>query len=79
MLVKILCNPAHVNETLEYYESQGLHLVSRRTLNRESVEIIFETSGKEQAFSGEHIETFLEFQDGTTAPLYIRRERDWAE
>lgn len=79
MLVKILCNPTHVNETLEYYESQGLYLVSRRTLNRESVEIIFETSGKEQAVSGENIETFLEFQDGTTAPLYIRKERDWAE
>jgi len=79
MLVKISCSPTHVDETLEYYEAQGLYLVSRRTLNREAVELVFQTSGKEQAFAGDGIETFLEFQDGSTAPLYIRRERDWAE
>jgi hypothetical protein len=79
MLVKITCNPKDVQATLEYYEAQDLHLIERRVLNREATELIFETSGKERAFTGDNVETFLEFQDGSVSPLHIRKDRDWAE
>lgn len=81
MLVKAYSRPESVTDTIEYYEAQGLSYLSKKILSRESVELSFSTSGKEQAIliSNDLVETFLEFQDGTISPLYIRRDRDFSE
>jgi hypothetical protein len=81
MLVKMMCSPTEVYDTIEYAESQGLQLHSKTKIDKESVELLFSTNGKEAAvqFSDYGAETYLQFEDGSTAPLYIRRDRDFSD
>jgi hypothetical protein len=81
MLVRTFSRPESVKDTIEYYEAQGLSFLSKKVLNRESIELSFSTSGKEHAFIGsdDSVETFIEFEDGSISPLYIRRDRDFSE
>jgi len=81
MLVKMMCSPNEVYETIEYAETQGLILQTKTKIDRESVELIFRTDGKEAAveFSEYGADTFLEFEDGSTSPLYIRKSIDFSE
>ena len=81
MLVKMTCSRQEVNEYVEYGESQGLQLNTKSVIDKDQVELIFSTSGKEAAidFVERGAEAFLEFQDGSTSPLYIRQSRDFSE
>lgn len=81
MLVKMTCASNQVYETIEYAESQGLQLQQKIKLDKETVELLFTTNGKEAAvqFSDYGAEAFLQFEDGTTSPLYVRRDRDFSE
>lgn len=77
----MMCSPTEVNDTIDYAESQGLQLYNKTKLDRESVELLFTTDGKEAAieFNEYGAETFLEFEDGSVSPLYIRKDRDFSE
>lgn len=77
----MMCSPTSVYETIEYAESQGLQLHSKTKIDRESIELIFSTDGKEAAmqFSDYGAETYLQFEDGSTSPLHIRKDRDFSE
>jgi hypothetical protein len=81
MLVKMTCPQAEVYDTIEYAESQGLQLYKKTKIDREYVELLFLTDGKEAAtqFSEYGAETYLQFEDGSTSPLHIRKERDFSE
>lgn len=75
------CHPTEVYDTIEYAESQGLQLHTKTKIDRDSVELLFLTDGKEAAmqFSDYGAETYLQFEDGSTSPLHIRRSRDFSE
>ena len=81
MLVKMTCPSDKVREYVEYGEAQGLFFEREIVHNREEVELIFSTSDKELAseFVLSGADSFLEFEDGTTAPMYVRMPRDFSE
>ena len=81
MLVKMTCHPTEVYNTIEYAESQGLQLHSKTKIDRDCVELLFLTDGKEAAahFSEYGAETYLQFEDGSISPLHIRRNIDFSE
>lgn len=77
----MMCAPTDVYDTIEYAESQGLQLHKKTKIDREAVELLFFTDGKEAAmqFSAYGAETFLQFEDGSTSPLHIRSSRDFSD
>lgn len=81
MLVKMTCAATDTYQTIEYAESQGLQLHRKTKLDRDTVELLFTTDGKEAViqFSEYGAETYLQFEDGSTSPLHIRKSRDFSE
>jgi hypothetical protein len=81
MLVKMTCASNQVYDTIEYAESQGLQLHQKIKIDKETTELYFTTDGKEAAtqFSEYGAETFLQFADGSSSPLYVRKDRDFSE
>jgi hypothetical protein len=73
MLLKISCTPSEVNSYKDYYESSGLEFLRKEKVTRSSVVLVFRTSEKDKAaaLGGE---LFLEFEDGSTSPMYVRRD-----
>lgn len=76
-----MCSNDQVRGYIEYGETQGLYFERKIVHSREEVELIFSTSDKELAadFALSGADSFLEFEDGTTAPLYVRVPRDFSE
>jgi hypothetical protein len=81
MLIKMSCSSQEVTDYVRYYEEQGLEFVNKFVHSKEQVELTFRTSGKELATSlaQEDAQLFLEFEDGTQSPLYVRKQRDFSE
>jgi hypothetical protein len=81
MLVKMSCSYSEIKQYLEYAESEGLTLLEKQSLDKENVMLIFTSSETEVVtnFANMGAETFLEFQDGSVSPLYVRRDRDFSE
>ena len=75
------CSYSEIKQYLEYAESEGLTLLEKQSLYKENVMLIFTSSETEVVtnFANMGAETFLEFQDGSVSPLYVRRDRDFSE
>jgi hypothetical protein len=58
-------------DEIEYWEKLGFYHVSTKYLDRHVVELTFEGAGEPVAHK--NAQYFLNFPDGTSSPLYIRR------
>jgi hypothetical protein len=75
MLLKITCSPNEVTAAKDYYESSGLEFTAKQTISRDEVTLTFRVPEKDRA-AGLVGDLFLEFEDGSTSPMYIRKDRN---
>jgi len=84
-LLKATCMRINYNEVVAEYEEMGFTLVSSHVTPEQAKwgEITLTFQGEREDVAelsdeeGHH--SFLEFDDGTTSPLYIKRERNFWE
>lgn len=75
MLVKISCSRDEVPTITEFYAEQGFTLQKKLSLGNE-VDLWFSCADSYEgyrAISDFGAQGFLEFQDGSVSPLYVRR------
>jgi hypothetical protein len=81
MQVKITCHTSQLESYIEHYEASGFSLLGKSI---EGEDAILTFQGQSTAHAAEasywdsSAQAFIEFQDGTTSPLYVRRSR-WME
>jgi len=71
----------NISSIVEIYEDEGFSLISKRSLRDGRVVLTFEGSREEVSYNTqiEGQKGFIEFEDGTQSPLYIRREKNLLE
>jgi hypothetical protein len=81
MLVRMMCSPEEVRDTIEHVESQGLSLINKTKINTNTIELEFTGSGIEAAvyLNRQGAQAFLQFGDGSSSPLHIRKDRDFSD
>lgn len=79
MFLKLTCPYEVQDDTVTYYETQG-YALRERTRIGDSVELVFSANSVDTLSRGVRgqAQGFLEFEDGTVSPLYVRRNV-WAE
>lgn len=84
-LVEISTYRIDYKETIEHYEDQGFSYVSSHVSPEQNktgeITIVFEGSREDIAeiSDADGHRSFLQFDDGTESPLYIKRERNFWE
>ena len=77
MLVRVSCHPTQIEEYENYYNSMGLYLLDKQVLDQDNITLVFKGERVESvataAYYDSSAQAFLEFSDGTTSPLYVRR------
>jgi hypothetical protein len=84
-LLEIVTNRSDFKETVEEYESEGFSYVGSFVAPEQAstgeITLTFEgpraTVAEYSRLEGH--KTFVVFEDGTTSPLYIKREKSWWE
>jgi hypothetical protein len=81
MQVRVSCHTSQLESYVEYYESSGFSLL-QKSIEGEDVILIFQGQSTahvaEASYWDSSAQAFIQFQDGTTSPLYVRRSR-WME
>ena len=81
MQVKVACHITQTDAYIEHYEASGFQLLNKQVLGEE-VSLTFQGHSPAHAAEASYWDTsaqaFIEFSDGTTSPLYVRRSR-WME
>jgi hypothetical protein len=81
MFITVTCHVREVNNYIEYYESSGFDLVSK-TYEEGIATITFRGSSSSQvameSYYNTNTEAHLEFSDGTTSKLHVRRS-NWMD
>jgi hypothetical protein len=81
MQVKVTCHTSQLESYLEHYEASGFYLLGK---NIEGDEATLTFQGQSTAHAAEasywdsSAQAFIEFSDGSSSPLYVRRSR-WME
>lgn len=79
-LVTITVPAQSKNDAVEYYESLGMSLERHYKIDRDTVSLSFRGDKDLSAAilqSDSNASGELEFEDGTTSPLYVRRGPSW--
>ena len=78
MQVRVACHVTQTDSYVEHYESLGFQLLGKQVFGEE-VTLIFQGQSTAHAAEASYWDTgaqaFIEFSDGTTSPLYVRRSR----
>jgi hypothetical protein len=81
MQVKVACHITQTESYIEHYEASGFQLINKNTVGEE-VSLTFQGQSTAHVAEASYWDTsaqaFIEFSDGTTSPLYVRRSR-WME
>lgn len=74
MYLKVQCYRKEVEEVIGLYEQNGFSL-RNKMLNGDEATLYFDAPSTEVLASGVYGDSkgFIEFQDGTISPLYVRR------
>lgn len=81
MQVKVACHISQTESYIEHYEATGFQLLSKYIVGEEASLTFLGRStahAAEASYWDTDAQAFIEFSDGTTSPLYIRRSR-WME
>lgn len=80
-LVEITISKEDFHDIVNQYESEGFeYLTSKASDNRDEVIAVFRVDKDALEFqSPKNSNAFIEFEDGTRSPLYIKRNRDFWE
>jgi len=76
--LEITAHQDEIDFLITKYTSNGLHLVDERKQSDGLITLVFE--GNRDAIAEHYTsgdKAFLEFEDGTVSPLYIKRERNF--
>ncbi len=81
MQVKVACHISQVEAYIEHYEASGFQLLGKMVTGDEAT-LTFQgystAHAAEASYWDSSAQAFIQFQDGTTSPLYVRRSR-WME
>jgi hypothetical protein len=78
-LIEIGISKTDFQETLDSYLEEGFEYVSS-TDNGDIISVLFRGDiHNVAAYSNEYNKSYLEFEDKTRSPLYIKRERNFWE
>lgn len=78
MLVRVTCHITQIESYVDHYESNGFSLLDKH-IDQEEASLTFQGRSSAQvaeaSFWDSSAQAYLQFQDGTTSPLYVRRSR----
>ena len=78
-LIEISISKIDFQDTLNYYLEEGFEYLSS-TDNGESITVVLRGEIQSVAqYSNEYNKSYIEFDDKTRSPLYIKRERNFWE
>jgi hypothetical protein len=78
-LIEISISKIDFQDTLNYYLEEGFEYLSSID-NGESITVVLRGEIQSVAqYSNEHNKSYIEFDDKTRSPLYIKRERNFWE
>lgn len=78
MQLKVSCHTTQIESYVDHYESTGFQLL-HKDIDADVATLTFQgysaAHAAEASFWDSGSQAFLEFSDGTTSPLYVRRSR----
>lgn len=78
MQVKVSCFLTQIEAYIDHYESSGFQLV-HKDIGSDSAILTFQgystAHAAEASYWDGNAQAYIEFSDGTTSPLYVRRSR----
>lgn len=74
-------NTEDISSVIYFYQEEGLEFIGKTNLRNGKVLLKFEGEREDISYQTqiEDQKGFIEFEDGTQSPLYIRRERNFWE
>jgi hypothetical protein len=80
-LIEISVSKDHFQDTITAYAAEGFEYISdKATEDRNTLLVLFRGDIHALSqYSNENNKSYLEFDDGTRSPLYIKRNRDFWE
>jgi hypothetical protein len=79
-LIEVTVLKEYFQETLAEYSEEGFeYLSSKNGDSDDTIIVIFRGDIHATPYSSENSKSFLEFEDGSRSPLYIKRERNFWE
>lgn len=78
MIIRVDSYKEDVADIIDQYESLGLVYHSREPIDSDAVSLFFtadKSTGLDVASNDSSVTAFLEFEDGTTSQLHIRKDR----
>jgi hypothetical protein len=79
-LIEISVSKEHFQDTISEYAAEGLDFISSRPSETDSNLLIVLLRGDiDNASRYQSDKSYLEFEDGSRSPLYIKRNRDFWE
>lgn len=80
-LIEIAVSKDHFQDTITAYAAEGFEYISDKpTEDRNTLLVMFRGDIHNLSqYSNQNNKSYLEFEDGTRSPLYIKRNRDFWE
>lgn len=78
-LIEITVSKEHFQDTISEYAAEGFDYVSSKTSEDNNILIVLLRGDIHTASQYQNNKSYLEFEDGSLSPLYIKRNRDFWE